>query len=324
MDSAAKGLLVALAFWTFELGPAQSQTASVDDYPNRSITIVVPAPVGGTTDLLARIIGGGLRNILGHPLVVDNRPGAIGSIGAGAVARAEPNGYTLLCTPSAPIVLSPLVNKSLPYDAAAFEPIISLARSFFVVAVRKNFPARSIAELIAHAKANPNKINYASGGTGSGSYLATLVFARSAGVEMVNIPYLGSAPAQQALVAGQVDLLIDGAGLLFPIYKAGLVEVLAISAAKRSPEMPDIPTFAEAGLGDDDLSSWYGAFAPPKTPAPIVAKLNHAINDSLALPEVGAGIAALVLQLTGGSQQAFVDFLARDRQRWEKIILKVR
>ena len=143
MISVAKSLFVALAFWSFEPGPAQSQTLSVDDYPNRSITIIVPAPVGGPTDLLARIIGDKLRGAFGYPSVVDNRPGAIGSIGAAAVARAEPNGYTLLCTPSAPIVLSPLINKNLPYDALSFEPIISLAQSFFVVAVRKEFPANS-------------------------------------------------------------------------------------------------------------------------------------------------------------------------------------
>jgi tripartite-type tricarboxylate transporter receptor subunit TctC len=255
---------------------------------------------------------------------VDNRPGAIGSIGAAAVARAEPNGYTVLCTPNAPIVLSPLVNKNLPYDAAALEPIIGLAQSFFVVAVRKDFPADSIAELVAHARANPNKINYASGGTGSGSHFATLLFARSAGIEMVNIPYLGSAPAQQALLAGQVDLLIDGIGILFPLYKAGLVKVLAISRTERIADMPGIPSLAEAGLRDLDISSWYGVFAPPKTPPPIVAKLNQAINDSLALAEVRNGIAALMLQPTGGSQRKFVDFLASDRRRWDKIVQRIR
>ena len=320
MISVAKSLFVALAFWSFEPGPAQSQTSSVDDYPNRSITIIVPAPVGGPTDLLARIIGDKLRGAFGYPSVVDNRPGAIGSIGAAAVARAEPNGYTLLCTPSAPIVLSPLINKNLPYDALSFEPIISLAQSFFVVAVRKEFPANSVAEFIAYAKANPKKVNYASGGSGSGSYLITLLLARSAALEMVNIPYLGSAPSLQALVAGQVDLLIDSVGVLFPVYKAGLIKVLAITAAKHISELPGIPTLAEFGLGKDDLWSWYGVFAPPRTPASIVAQLNRAIDKSLALSEVRAGIEAMVLQPTGGSQPAFVDFLARDRQRWEKII----
>ena len=314
--------LAAIAIVFSALGPecAQSQISRVDDYPNRSITIIVPAPVGGPTDLLARIIGDKLRAAFGYPSIVDNRPGAIGSIGAAAVARAEPNGYTLLCTPSAPIILSPLINKNLPYDALSFEPIIALAQSFFVVAVRKEFPANSIPEFIAYAKANPKKINYASGGTGSGSYLITLLLARSAAIEMVNIPYLGSAPSQQALVAGQVDLLIDSVGVLFPVYKAGLVKVLAITAAKRISELPDIPTLAEFGLGNDDLLSWYGVFAPPRTPALIVAQLNRAIDESLALLEVRAGIEAMVLQPTGGSQRAFVDFLAGDRQRWEKII----
>jgi tripartite-type tricarboxylate transporter receptor subunit TctC len=321
MALAGRGLLTVVVA-CLALAPVRSQAAS--GYPDRPITIIVPAPVGGASDLLARVIGGTLRRILGQPLVVDNRPGAIGSIGAAAVAHAEPNGYTVLCTPSAPIVLSPLVNKNLPYDAAALEPIIGLAQSFFVVAVRKDFPAESIAELITHAKANPNKINYASGGTGSGSYFATLLFARSAGIEMVNIPYLGSAPAQQALVAGQVDLLIDGIGTLFSIYKAGLVKVLAISATKRIAELPGVPSLAESGLGDTDLSGWYGVFGPPKTPAPIVAKLNQAINDILSDPEIRAGIAALMLRPTGGPQQAFVDFVVRDRQRWKTIVQRIR
>ena len=314
--------LAAIAIVFSALGPefAQSQISRVDDYPNRSITIIVPAPVGGPTDLLARIIGDKLRAAFRYPSIVDNRPGAIGSIGAAAVARAEPNGYTLLCTPSAPIVLSPLINKNLPYDALSFEPIIALAQSFFVVAVRKEFPANSIPEFIAYAKANPKKINYASGGTGSGSYLITLLLARSAAIEMVNIPYSGSAPSQQALVAGQVDLLVDSVGVVFPVYKAGLVKVLAITAAKRISELPDIPTLGEFGLGNDDLLSWYGVFAPPRTPALIVAQLNRAIDESLALLEVRAGIEAMLLQPTGGSQRAFVDFLVRDRQRWEEII----
>jgi tripartite-type tricarboxylate transporter receptor subunit TctC len=318
MNLAARILLAAVfAVCASATKVTHSQAAS--EYPSRPITIIVPAPVGGTTDLLARLVGAQLRGAPGGSFAVDNRPGAIGGIGAAAVARAQPDGYTLLCTPSAPIVLSPLFNKALPYDPSAFEPIISLARSFFVVAVRKDFPAGSIAELIAYAKANPKKINYASGGTGSGSYLATALIARSAGVEMINIPYLGSAPAQQALVAGQVDLLIDSVGVLFSVYKAGLVKVLAIGAAERVPELAGIPTLAEAGLRVEDLSSWYGMFAPPRTPASIVAKLNRRIDDSLALPEVRAAVAALILQPTGGTQQSFADFLARDRGRWDKL-----
>ena len=176
-------------------------------------------------------------------------------------------------------------------------------------------PLRSI----AYAKANPKKVNYASGGGGNGSYLITLLLARSAAIEMVNIPY-GSAPSLQALVAGQVDLLIDSVGVLFPVYKAGLVKVLAITAAKRVSELPGIPTLAEFGLGERRSLELVRRICTPRIPASIVAQLNRAIDESLALSEVRAGIEAMVLQPTGGSQRAFVDFLARDRQRWEKII----
>jgi tripartite-type tricarboxylate transporter receptor subunit TctC len=178
--------------------PAGAQTPTAADFPGRAVTFVVPGPVGGVTDTLCRIVADRLRRSFGHPVVVDNRPGAVGSIGASVVALAQPTGHTLLCTPDAPIVLSPLINKGLPYDPEAFEPVVSLAITYSIVAVRRDFPAVSIAELIDYAKANPKKLNCATGGNGSNSHIATEWFARAA-VEMVNIPYQGSAPSLRAL-----------------------------------------------------------------------------------------------------------------------------
>ena len=179
--------------------PAGAQTPLAADFPGRAVTFVVPGPVGGVTDTLCRIVADRLRRPFGHPVVVDNRPGAVGSIGASVVAVAQPTGHILLCTPDAPIVLSPLINKGLPYDPEGFEPVVSLAITYSIVAVRRDLPAVSIAELIDYAKANPKKLNYATGGNGSNSHIATAWFARAAAVEMVNIPYQGSAPSLRAL-----------------------------------------------------------------------------------------------------------------------------
>ncbi len=228
---------------------------------------------------------------------------------------AQPTGHTLLCTPDAPIVLSPLINKGLPYDPDAFEPVISLAITYSIVAVRRDLPAGSIAALIAYAKANPKKLNYATGGNGSDSHIATLWFVRSAGIEMVNIPYPGSAPSLRALVSGEVDLLIDSLSVLLPAYRGGLARVLAVGAPARLAEMPEVPTLAEVGLGDMELVNWFGIFAPKQTPMAVVVKLNRAVNDTLALPEVRAAIDAMALRSVGGTPQDFRESIAQDRRR---------
>jgi tripartite-type tricarboxylate transporter receptor subunit TctC len=295
--------------------PARAQTSLAADFPGRPVTFVVPGPVGGITDTLCRMVADRLRRPFGHPVVVDNRPGAVGSIGASVVASAQPTGHTLLCTPDAPIVLSPLINKGLPYDPKAFEPVISLAITYSIVAVRRDFPAVSVAELIAYAKANPKKLNYATGGNGSNSYVATAWFARTAAVEMVNIPYAGSAPSLRALLGGEVDLLIDSLSVLLPAYRGGLARILAVGAPARLAEMPEVPTLAQVGLADMEFVNWYGIFAPPRTPAPTIAKLNRAVNDTLALPEMRAAIDAMALRAVGGTPLEFGEAIAQDRRR---------
>jgi tripartite-type tricarboxylate transporter receptor subunit TctC len=212
----------------------------------------------------------------------------------------------------------------LPYDAQAFAPVISLAVTYSVIALRRDFPANSIASLIAYAKANPGKLNYASGGNGSGSHLATRHFECLAGIKMVNIPYPGSTPSQRALVGGEVDLLIDSVPVLLPAYKAGLVKIVAIGAPMRHVDIPDVQTLADAGFGNVEFVNWFGIFAPPRTATPIIAKLNRAINEILALPDVGARLDALTLRPAGGTPQAFVEFIARDRKQREDAIAALR
>jgi tripartite-type tricarboxylate transporter receptor subunit TctC len=284
------------------------------DFPGRSIAFVVPGPVGGITDTLCRAVADRLRQSFRHPVVVENRPGAVGSIGAAAVASAQPTGHTLLCTPDAPIVLSPLINRGLPYDPDAFEPIISLAVTYSIVAVRRDLPAASIAELIAYANAHPKKLNYATGGNGSNSHVATAWFARNAAIEMVNIPYAGSAPSLRALLGGEVDLLIDSLSVLLPAYRGGLARVLAVGAPARLAEMPEVPTLVEVGLGNIEFVNWFGIFAPKQTPMAVVATLNRAVNDALATPELRAAINAMALHAVGGTPQDFRESIAQDRR----------
>jgi tripartite-type tricarboxylate transporter receptor subunit TctC len=295
--------------------PAGAEAPLAADFPGRPVTFVVPGPVGGVTDTLCRMVADKLRQSFGRPVVVENRPGAVGSIGASAVASAQPTGHTLLCTPDAPIVLSPLINRSLPYGPDAFGPVVSLAATYSIVAVRRDFPAVSIDELIAYAKANPKKLNYATGGNGSNSHIATAWFARAAAVEMVNIPYQGSAPSLRALLGGEVDLLIDSLSVLLPAYRGGLARILAVGAPARLAEMPEVPTLAQAGFADMEFVNWFGIFAPKQTPSAVVAKLNRAVNDVLALPEVHAAVDAMALRSVGGTPQEFREAIAQDRRR---------
>jgi tripartite-type tricarboxylate transporter receptor subunit TctC len=193
--------------------------------------------------------------------------------------------------------------------------VISLAITYSAVAVRRDLPANSIAELIAYAKANPKRLNYGTGGSGSSSHIATLWFMHAVSIEMVSIPYPGSAPSLRALLAGEVDVLIDSVSVLLTSYRGGLVRVLAVGAPVRLVEMPEVPTLAEAGLGHAEFVNWYGIFAPKRTPMAIVARLNRAINDALALPEVGAAVDAMALRSVGGTPQDFREFIDRDRGR---------
>jgi tripartite-type tricarboxylate transporter receptor subunit TctC len=313
--AARESIAIAVAAIATLAAPAGAQTPPAADFPGRAVKFVVPGPVGGPTDTLCRLVADKLRQSFGHPVVVENRPGAVGSIGASAVAIAQPTGHTLLCTPDAPIILSPLINKGLSYDPAAFEPVISLAITYSVVAVRRDLPANSIAELIAYAKANPQRLNYATGGSGSNSHIATLWFAHAVSIEMVNIPYPGSAPSLRALLAGEVDVLIDSVSVLLTSYRGGLVRVLAVGAPVRLVEMPEVPTLQEAGLADAEFVNWYGIFAPKRTPMAVVARLNRAVNDALALPEVRAAVDAMALRSVGGTPLDFREFIARDRGR---------
>jgi tripartite-type tricarboxylate transporter receptor subunit TctC len=301
-------------------GPAAAQKPAEPDYPTKLITIVVPYPAAGSADILTRVVADKLGVRLHQTVIVENRAGATGGVGSAVVARAEPNGYTLLSTPNAPIVLNPFFQKDLRYDAAALVPVTRLATAPLVIAVRNELPPATIQEFIAYAKANPGKLNYGSQGIGGGAHLATLLFQQATGTEMVHIPFTGAAPALQALASGQIDLFIDNLGTALGLYQAKQLKILAVGSSDRAPELPEVPTLRESGLKDIDLTTWFGLFAPPKTPAPVAEKLSRTIAEVLQDPEVGSRVTALGLRPAGMTPAEFTLFLDGDRARWKRLI----
>jgi tripartite-type tricarboxylate transporter receptor subunit TctC len=270
------------------LGPALAQ-----DYPTRPVTVIVAQPPGGGTDIIARIISQQLSIQLGQPFVVENRAGAGTVVGTAAAANATPDGYTLLTGLSANMAVNPSLFAHLAYDPVRdFTPVGMLAEFPFVVVVSNNFPAHSIKELVAMAKAKPGDINFASGGNGTGQHLSTELFELLAGIKMTHVPYRGAAPAYTDVMSGQTPVFFDNLASAMGQIKGGSVRALAVTGKERSPLLPDVPTVAESGVPDYVYDVWFGLWAPKKTPKPIVDKLYAEIQKALADPAVKARIAA--------------------------------
>jgi tripartite-type tricarboxylate transporter receptor subunit TctC len=302
-----------------QAGAAQAQGA--DTYPSRRVTIVMPFTPGGALDTAARLVADGLRERLGQPFVVENRPGATGSVGTAAVARAEPDGYTLLASPNSPLVFNPLTNRNLAYDPTTLTPVIQIGSQPLVLAVRGNFPAASFKEFIHYAKSNPGKLNYSSQGVGGGNHLSTLLLQKVTGTQMVHIPYAGETPARQALIAGEVDLFMAPMSGMLPLHRDKRVKILAVGSAARVAELPEVPTFGELGYPEElVLTVWFALMAPPKTPAPIVDKLNAAVNDVFRQPDVQARYRSLSVDPVGGTPQALKAFLDAEMRRWRAVV----
>jgi tripartite-type tricarboxylate transporter receptor subunit TctC len=269
-------------------GPALAQ-----DYPTRPVTVIVAQPPGGGTDIIARIISQQLSIQLGQPFVVENRAGAGTVVGTAAAANATPDGYTLLTGLSANMAVNPSLFAHLAYDPVRdFTPVGMLAEFPFVVVVSNNFPAHSIKELVAVAKAKPGDINFASGGNGTGQHLSTELFELLAGIKMTHVPYRGAAPAYTDVMSGQTPVFFDNLASAMGQIKGGSVRALAVTGKERSPLLPDVPTVAESGVPDYVYDVWFGLWAPKKTPKPIVDKLYAEIQKALADPAVKARIAA--------------------------------
>jgi tripartite-type tricarboxylate transporter receptor subunit TctC len=296
---------------------AQSPAAA---YPSKPIRIVVPFPAGGSADLIPRAVTEPLRQRWGQPVVVENRAGASGNIGAEIVFKSDPDGYTLLSAPPPPLVVNGLLFPKLGFDASAFVPVTILAAIPSVLLVHPRVTAASVSELIASARENPGRLNYASQGSGSTSHLTAELFkSLTGGLQIVHIPYKGTAPALADLLAGQVDLMFDNLGVSLQHVRSGKLKALAVGSEKRIAALPDVPALAES-LPGFVSTAWFGVVAPPRTPPEIAAKLAAAIAEALALPEVARRLADLSAEPLGYPPARSAAFMKEENERWAKVI----
>ena len=285
-------LLAAAALLMGVSSLAQAQTSPAQDYPNRAVTLVVPYPAGGGLDALARMLGQKLAERLGKPVVIENRTGAGTVIGAASVAKAAPDGYTIMLGTSTPFAITATLNKSLPYDPAKdFAPIALVSNAPFLLLVHPSQPVHSVADLIALAKAKPGQLSYGSAGPGSPQNLSFELLKTLTGINIVHVPYRGDGPALTDLVAGHIPTMFGEPTPILPLLKDGKVRALGVSSASRLPIAPDVPTIAEAGVPGFDLTSWQMIVAPAGTPQEIVDKLHVEVKKVLDLPEVKAEFA---------------------------------
>jgi tripartite-type tricarboxylate transporter receptor subunit TctC len=312
--------------WLLDAGAlvrAQDQAQSAtQEYPNRPIRMVVPFPAGGPTDNMARLIADRLAAVLGQAVVVENRGGgAGGSIGAKAVATAEPDGYTVLITPGGALTTGPAVHSNIGYDPAkAFAPVARLIELPQVIAVREDLPASSLAEVVAYAKANPGKISWGSQGFGTGPHLLAEMFKLEAGVDIVHVPYRGTAPMLAAILAGDVQIVADPLSTILPHIESGKLRPLAIPAAERSVKLPNVPTTTEAGYPKLQAPFWLGVVAPAGTPPAIIDKLNAALRESLAPREMRELLANLGAEIKIGTPAQFGKLLANELAQWTAVV----
>src|SRR5215475_8298149 len=307
--------VIAIAALIAVLAPS----AHAQDYPTRTVKIIVPFPAGGSADVIPRIVGDWLSHKWGRPVVIENRPGAAGNIGAELAYKAEPDGYTLLSAPPPPLVINQNLYPRLNFDPALFEKIIVMARIPNALVVTPSFPPRTVAEVIAYAKAAPGKINSATQGNGATSHLTSEMFQMMAGVRVQHVPYTGTAPALNDLVAGNVDIMFDNLGVSLPLVKGDKLRLLAVASAKRMASLPDLPTLAET-LPGFESEAFFSVVAPPKTPRSIVDKINADINEALRQPELAPRFAALSAEIVGGTPQETADYMRAQIERWNKVI----
>ena len=289
-------------------------------FPARPIRMIAPSSAGGPVDVIARPVSQGLGEVLGQQVVVDNRAGAAGLIGAELVATGTPDGYTLLFGFSGPLVIVPHLGGNTPYNTLRdFVPVSLVAQAPYVLVVRPNLGVSTVKELIALAKAQPGKLNFASGGNGTGIHLAGELFKLAAGVNIVHVPYKGAGPGQTALLANEVDMMFNGLPSALPHVKSGRLKALAVGGAKRSSLLPDMPTVAESGLAFN-TSGWYGVLAPRGTPRAIVTRLHAATVKALSAPALKQSLEKQGVETVGSTPEQFAALIREEWNKWEKVI----
>src|SRR6185369_12731961 len=294
--------------------------ARAGDYPDRPVKIVVPFPSGGTADAIPRIVADWLSRKWSQPVVIENRSGAAGNIGAEQVYHSAPDGYTLLSSPPPPLVINHNLYPRLGYDPTKFEPVIVMAQVPNALMVNPDhIKASSVPELIAFLKGNSNKTISATQGNGTTSHLTSELFQSMAKVKLRHIPYRGSAPALRGLIAGDVDVMFDNLGVSLPLVQAGKLKLLAVASATRLPSLPNVPTIAETLPGFESVA-WYGIVAPPNTPRAIIEKINADANEALRQPEVQDSLKKLSAEIFGGSIEKTSKYMHEEVDRWGNVI----
>jgi tripartite-type tricarboxylate transporter receptor subunit TctC len=295
-------------------------TLAQEPYPSRTVKIVVPAVPGSTTDTLARIVADQLGQKWGKPTIVENIPGGAMNIGAGNVARAAPDGYTLLIAPPSPLSFNHLLYRDPGYDPTRFVPITMLAKIPNVLVVHKDFPAATLQGLIDYGKANPGKLTYASQGVGSTAHLSAAQLEVRAGIKMVHVPYRGAQPALTDVVAGHVDMFFDTLATSVPLYRDQKVKLMGVADLQRAGVVPDVPTFSEAGLPGFKSITWFGLVAPPATPVALAEKINRDVVEILKRKEVGDLLRKISLEAGATSPADTTKFFADEAALWAKVI----
>ena len=313
-------------FISLSLGLALALAAShalAQAWPTKPIKWIVPFAPGGTTDILGRTIGDKLGVALGQPVIIENKPGAGGGLGADFVAKAAPDGYTILGGTISTNAINASLYKDLPYDPVKdFVPLTLIARVPNMLVVNNDVPAKNVAELVVLLKKSPGKYNFASSGNGTSQHLSGELFKSMAGVDMQHIPYKGSPPALQDVMGGSVTMTFDNITTAWPLAKGGKLRALGVTTAKRSPAAPDVPTLAEAGLTGYEVGSWQGVFAPAGTPPEIVKRLNTEIVKIINLPEVKEKLLLLGAEPVGNSLEEFTIFVKAEVVKWGDIVKK--
>ena len=308
------------------LGAALAVLASVtlaqaQDYPSRTIRIVVAFPAGGPTDFVARVLADKLKSTLGQSVIIENKPGANAAIGADYVAKSDPDGYTLFLTTAGAVVINPHMRADLPYNPERdFAPVTLVVNTMEVLVVKTDTPIKSATELVALSKSRPDGITMASTGVGSPPHLALELFKGSAGANVLHVPYRGAAPAVTDVVGGQVHAMFADLPVLMPQIRGGTLRPIGVGSKRRAAVLPDVPTLDEQGIKDVYADNWYALFAPARTPAPVIARLNAAVTAALNDPEVNRKLVEAGADPAPGTPAQLAEFLKSELERWGKVI----